>query len=714
MRRPGALAAVLGAALVAAVALPARAAAATRFPAPAMRQTLSRPAAAGLYLGSPRLEFGLSNGPSELSWMTASGVPWKYRFQYLAGGVNTPNPWETWQDPAKPPGQFVLDYQAASAGAGYLPVYTYYELLQSNPSSGNDERARDYSNLTNAATMKAYYADFAFLMDKLNQAGGPALVHVEPDLWGYLEQLAPNPDATRLVASVAGSGSPETSGLPDTVAGFADALLRIRDRHAPNVLLAIHASPWGTNRDIDADTDPSLDATAVADQTAAFLNSAGVASNPYGSTWDAVFHDIDDHAAGWWEATGQTSSSSTHWWDPNNLRVPDFNRWLTWVGELHARTAKPQVVWQVPMGNQYFQTMDNTCGHYQDNVGPWMIAHPEQLRTAGLAGVMFGGGNSCQPTYDDTRGDGVTNGPGHAISDAQGFCNACTTHVSTVSDDDGGYLRIFVGAYYQGHPLVPPTSGYWMLASDGGIFPFGNAAGLGSMGGTHLNLPVVGMAATPSHAGYWLVASDGGIFPFGDATQHSFGSTGGVHLNAPIVGMAAAAGASGYWLVAADGGIFPFGPGAGGYGSTGAMHLNAPIVGMAATHSGHGYWLVASDGGIFPFGDALQHSHGSTGGIHLNRPIVAMTPTPSGDGYWLVASDGGIFPFGDALQHSHGSTGGMHLNAPIVGMAATPDAGGYWLTASDGGLFTFGDALGWGSMGGQALNAPIVAMAASV
>jgi hypothetical protein len=43
------------------------------------------------------------------------------------------------------------------------------------------------------------------------------------------------------------------------------------------------------------------------------------------------------------------------------------------------------------------------------------------------------------------------------------------------------------------------------------------------------------MAATPDGNGYWLVASDGGIFSFGDARFH--GSTGGIHLNQPIVGM---------------------------------------------------------------------------------------------------------------------------------------------------------------------------------
>ncbi len=33
-----------------------------------------------------------------------------------------------------------------------------------------------------------------------------------------------------------------------------------------------------------------------------------------------------------------------------------------------------------------------------------------------------------------------------------------------------------------------------MVASDGGIFPFGDAQGFGSMGGTPLNQPVVAMA----------------------------------------------------------------------------------------------------------------------------------------------------------------------------------------------------------------------------
>ena len=199
----------------------------------------------------------------------------------------------------------------------------------------------------------------------------------------------------------------------------------------------------------------------------------------------------------------------------------------------------------------------------------------------------------------------------------------------------------------------------------------------------HLSAPVVSMAATPSGNGYWLAASDGSVYSYGDA--HFYGSMGGHPLTQPVVGMAATISGHGYWLVARDGGIFSFGD-ARFYGSMGGLHLNQPIVGMSQTHSGHGYWMVASDGGIFSFGDA--RFYGSTGALHLVRPVVGMATTASGHGYWMVASDGGIFSFGDALFY--GSTGGLAIPAPIAGMA--PAGHGYWLVGADGTVYSFGQA----------------------
>ncbi len=313
-----------------------------------------------------------------------------------------------------------------------------------------------------------------------------------------------------------------------------------------------------------------------------------------------------------------------------------------------------------------------------------------------------------QPLYSNRLFFDVTSGSNVSLADD---CNNALCHASPGFDGPTG-LGTPNGGGAVLPPLrsAPPPQGYWLVARDGGIFPFGIAAGLGSTGAIHLNQPIVGMAATADGGGYYLVASDGGIFPFGDAQQHSYGSTGGMHLNQPIAGMAVTGTGNGYYLIASDGGLFPFGDAQQhSYGSTGAMHLNQPIVGMAVTGTGNGYWMVARDGGMFPFGDAC--GCGGHGGSPLNRPILGMASTASGHGYWLVATDGGIFPYGDATQHSYGSTGGQQLNSPIVGMSRTVSGNGYRLVASDGGVFPFGDAQGLGSMGGRHVNQPIVEMA---
>jgi hypothetical protein len=228
---------------------------------------------------------------------------------------------------------------------------------------------------------------------------------------------------------------------------------------------------------------------------------------------------------------------------------------------------------------------------------------------------------------------------------------------------------------------TPTGRGYWEAQSDGTVAAFGDAKIAGHARTTH----AVGLAATASGHGYWLVASDGTIFTFGDA--HFYGSMGGKHLNRPIVGIAATRSGRGYWLVASDGGMFTFGD-AHYYGSMGGRHLNRPIVGMAATRSGRGYWQVASDGGMFTFGDA--QFHGSMGGHRLNSPVNSMAATPTGRGYWMIAFDGGMFTFGDA--HFYGSMGGHHLAAPIAQLAATPDGRGYWEFGIDGAVFHFGSA----------------------
>ena len=301
---------------------------------------------------------------------------------------------------------------------------------------------------------------------------------------------------------------------------------------------------------------------------------------------------------------------------------------------------------------------------------------------------------------------GSPNGPGSTPAGANAV--TCVTDWACVAV--GQYVTDAGLSENQPFAMSAPIarSGYRFVASDGGVFTYGAGAPfLGSMGGQHLNKPIVGMGVMPAGDGYYLVASDGGIFSYGSA--QFYGSTGSMQLNQPVVGMAVTPDGAGYWLVASDGGIFSYGD-AQFYGSTGSLHLNKPIVGMATTPDGKGYYLVASDGGIFSYGDAAFE--GSTGSLVLNKPVVGMA-VPTSGGYYLVASDGGIFTFPtNGGPPFEGSTGSIHLNKPIVGM--TTAAGGYYLSGSDGGVFAFPPTNGppfLGSTGSIQLNAPIVGIA---
>jgi hypothetical protein len=200
-----------------------------------------------------------------------------------------------------------------------------------------------------------------------------------------------------------------------------------------------------------------------------------------------------------------------------------------------------------------------------------------------------------------------------------------------------------------------------------------------------------------------MVASDGGIFAFGDAGY--FGSMGGKPLNRPIVAMAAAPGGRGYWMVATDGGVFAFGD-APFYGSLAGERLSRPVVDFAVTPSGRGYWMALSDGSVYGFGDAGYY--GSVQGGDLNKRIQGLAPTPTGRGYWLVAADGGVFAFGDApyLGSALGRT-----DKRVVDIAATPTGNGYYLVTGSGQVLPFGDATAYGDASRTELNNKITAIA---
>ena len=221
--------------------------------------------------------------------------------------------------------------------------------------------------------------------------------------------------------------------------------------------------------------------------------------------------------------------------------------------------------------------------------------------------------------------------------------------------------------------IVPTRDrgGYWLDASDGGVFSFGDTQFYGSIPGLglnpagsgkphSLNAPIVGMVPSHDQGGYFMVASDGGVFAFGDA--HFAGSCPGIGgCSGAAVAVMPDASGNGYWLVTSTGRVYTFGD-AQNLGAPGPQ--SSPITSAVATPDGGGYDVLDAAGQVFSYGDAPGLGSlpaGATGGL---KPASAIFVTSDNGGYWVSDTLGDVYTFGDAPND--GSMAGTHLNGSII------------------------------------------------
>jgi hypothetical protein len=311
------------------------------------------PAASAAHLG-----VGVADQPGGAARMRGLD----YRYQYLTGGVNTGSGWSTWN----PDGTFVTRYLAESRAAHVTPVFTYYQLLQSRSScAGGAEDAVDLCHLRDAGLMQAYWADLELFFRRA-RGHGRVILHVEPDLWGYLEQ----------------------HGERAPAAGFARHVIALRNRLARNVKLAYHDSIWGTGEDPTYSKPSNAHMAALGAQSARWYRSLH-------ARFDQVFHDVADRDAGF-RAQVLGDGGKSAW------TAADFTRRDAYLRALRRGTGRPLVIWQIPLGNS---TLDQTWTHYRDNrVQYWLgsRAHLRALRAAGVVALMFGAGaEGCTTAQTD-------------------------------------------------------------------------------------------------------------------------------------------------------------------------------------------------------------------------------------------------------------------------------------------------------------------------
>jgi hypothetical protein len=335
-------------------------------------------------------------------------APFGFRYQYLAGGVNTGTGWATWN----PGGTFASMYVHDSWTHGQLPVLTYYMLLQSKP-GGGDEAHADLANLRNAQTMPAYWDDVRLLFARV-KGTKPVVVHVEPDLWGYLEQ----------------------AGETTLASSFAQRWITLRDQLAPNVIHAYPQSGWGTQHDIGYEDPPDATVRAYATQSATLYRSLH-------EKFDIAFEDFSDRDAGFY---AKINGNPNTWMKP-----ADFHRHLLYAQTFVRRAGVRMVAWQIPLGNTVMRAMNNTWDHFQDNRVQWLLgpggrANLRAYAAAGFAGFLFGRGADGATCACDAAKDGVTN-PAPINGN---------TRPSLSADDDGGYFKAQARAYYREGALALP------------------------------------------------------------------------------------------------------------------------------------------------------------------------------------------------------------------------------------------------------------------
>ena len=205
------------------------------------------------------------------------------------------------------------------------------------------------------------------------------IFHLEPDFYGYMQQLSNSDDRPAGVQPDDPNSYPvalNVAGYPNTLAGFGRRMVDVIHATAPNALVAPMASMWATNGDPNSVTVSQV--ISMGQRTAAFIDAMG------GAQSDLLVVEWSDRDAG---------SGVRPWWDDTNLTLPRPTRAILWENVLSAAAHKRLMLWQMPVGNM---SLDNTCDHYRDNRAAYVFQHPRDLFDAGVFAVLFGGGAACQ------------------------------------------------------------------------------------------------------------------------------------------------------------------------------------------------------------------------------------------------------------------------------------------------------------------------------
>jgi hypothetical protein len=280
-------------------------------------------------------------------------------YAYLSG-LATKGGWPDWNAN----GSFVNILTDSAKSHGVTPMFTLYGMAADG--DGN------FSMTTDDASMNLYWQGAKLLFQRLAMFNGPAVVHLEPDFWGYAMQKSQDGTAKVIVTEHA----PDCAGLPDNLIGMAECLLKLGRTYAPKAAIGFHASAWGGTQ----------------------ANVIKFFQTIHADAADFVATDVLDRDAGCFEAHTDPNcqrNDGPWYWDETNKTTPNFQQHLAWVKAVHDGLKLPVMWWQVPFGVPS-TTSGGSAGHYRDNRVHYFFNNVDQFVAAGGVGIAFGTGAANQ------------------------------------------------------------------------------------------------------------------------------------------------------------------------------------------------------------------------------------------------------------------------------------------------------------------------------
>lgn len=407
----------------------------------------------------------------------SAGNKWNVHWLYLSG--QSGNDWYNGYGGSPADGSWIVDFFSTIDGQGLIPGIHLY-----NMGFGHSDGTGILTEIQSSTWTKAYFTEFKALMQRAKTFGKPVVIVLEGDSFGFLEMQTQNMPTT--MAAVASTGMAEVAGLPNTIAGFGQALLAIRKSvGAYNVAMGPDVPYYAAQADIMNFTFDALQPHV--DYQYAFFGPLGVGANVTGDTFDFMASAPDD-------ADCASYLGAKPCWDASDTAPTtgeaSINRYIQWLSLFNQTAGVHWMLHQVPIGNSQNRNVayDGTAkSGYQDNRAEFLFQyetpastalrdkHLTSMANAGVMGMLFGLSTDGDTAFTDIWKDGMpflvthvaaVGATGFAI--ARGPCSA-----------DGGAAG---GSSSSGG--VSADGGSSGASSSGGVSADGGSSGAGSSSGS--------------------------------------------------------------------------------------------------------------------------------------------------------------------------------------------------------------------------------------